>query len=406
MAVLPDVAGAARQNALWLRTRAKVLAPALKTVSLEPRVPARGNVLFSYLTEAFMLRHGDLPVAHHSNLWQARQMARTFLELGFRVDVINFRNFLHRPGRRYDAFVDIRSNMERLAPVLGDDCVKIQHLETSHMLFQNAAEFRRLLDVQQRRGVTLQPRRVERRTNRGIEFADCAVLYGNDHSADTWAYAGKPMYRVPGTPIRQFPSPAGKDFGRIRRNFLWMGSNGMVLKGLDLALEAFAGMPDLHLTVCGPIDVEPDFADAFRRELYETPNITTLGWVDVTSPRFTSLLRDTVGLVYPSASESQSGSVLTAMHAGLIPVISREADVPIDDAYGRTIAGLTVSDVQDAVRSVVDRSPSDLAAMADAAWSYARSIHTFEGFASAYRAIVEGLLVDGDPPGADPPSAP
>ena len=62
-------------------------------------------------------------------------------------------------------------------------------------------------------------------------------------------------------------------------------------KGLDLVLEAFARMPELHLTVCGPIHEEPAFEAAFRRELYETPNIETLGWVDIASPAFAELLR-------------------------------------------------------------------------------------------------------------------
>ena len=33
----------------------------------------------------------------------------------------------------------------------------------------------------------------------------------------------------------------------------------MVHKGLDLVLEAFAGMPEYHLTVCGPVAKEKDF---------------------------------------------------------------------------------------------------------------------------------------------------
>jgi glycosyltransferase involved in cell wall biosynthesis len=398
MGSLPDLAGAAALYGDWLRTRASVVRPALLTVSLEPRGPSRGSVLLSYLTEAFTADRGSLPRAHHSNLWQCRQMARTFLELGFHVDVINFRNFLHKPRRSYDFLIDIRRNMERLAPVLGDGCTKIFHVETAHMLYQNAAEYRRLLDVQNRRGVTLEPRRVERRINRGIESADCAVLYGGEHSARTWAYAGKPMYQVPATPLRRFPAPVGKDFERARRSFVWKGSNGLVLKGLDLVLEAFADMPDHHLTVCGPIDREPDFADAYAQELFHTPNITTLGWVDLHSDRFTRVLDESVGLVYPSASESRSGTVITSMHAGLIPVITRECDVPIDQAFGRHIEGPTVKGVQEAVASVSELSASTLRDIALEAWSHARSTYTFEGFASGYRAIIQGLLGEGDMP--------
>jgi hypothetical protein len=398
MSILDGITGTLQRNRDWIRPRAKVIRPALRTVSLSPRGrPARGHALISYMTEAFEVVDGALPYTH-TNLWECRQMARTFLDLGFHVDVINFRNFLYTPRRTYDFFVDNRTNMERLAPVLGDRCTKIHHIEVGHQLFQNAAEFRRLLDVQRRRGVTLQPRRVERRVSRCIEHADCAVLYGGEHSARTWQYAGKPMYPVPGTPVREFPEPTGKDFSRIQRRFLWMGSNGLVLRGLDLVLEAFAGMPDHHLTVCGPLDDEPDFVAAYHRELFETPNITTRGWVDVRSTAFDELLRGVVGLVYPSASESRSGSVLTALHAGLIPIVTPETGVEVDDTFGTVLADPTVESIQAEVRAISERSPGELEKMALAAWRYARSTHTHERFASSYRAIIEGLLGEGPMP--------
>jgi hypothetical protein len=50
----------------------------------------------------------------------------------------------------------------------------------------------------------------------------------------------------------------------------------MVHKGLDLVLEAFADMPEYHLTVCGPIQKEQDFERAYYRELYQVPNIRRL----------------------------------------------------------------------------------------------------------------------------------
>jgi hypothetical protein len=404
MSLVDGVIGAYHHHRDWLRPRARVVRPALRTVSFDPRGrAARGNVLISYMTEAFDVHDGQLPYTH-TNLWECRQMVRSFLDLGFHVDVVNFRNFLFTPHRTYDFFVDSRTNMERLASVLGDGCTKIQHIETSHLLFQNAAEYRRLLDVQRRRGVTLQPRRVERRINRCIEHADCAVLYGGDHSARTWQYAGKPMYQVPGTPVREFGEPSGKDFDRVRHNFLWMGSNGFVLRGLDLVLEAFAGMPDHHLTVCGPLEDEPDFVEAFHRELFDTPNITARGWVDVRGASFEALLRNAVGLVYPSASESRSGSVLTSLHAGLIPIVTPESGVEVDDSFGTVLTEPTVESIQAAVLEIAQRPTAELEQMALTAWKFARSTHSHARFASSYRAIIEGLLGEGPMPAPFTPS--
>lgn len=350
-----------------------------------------GHVLLSFINAPFLLPPGEAESSAHQHDWESLQMARTFLEFGYAVDVISFRNTGFRPSRRYAVIVDARRNLERLAPVLGPDCLKILHIDTAHMLFHNAAEANRLLQLQQRRGVTLVPRRFEM-PNHGIEHADCATIYGNAFTMGTYRYAGKPLYPVPTTSAVTFPAPTGKDVDACRRRFLWLGSWGMVHKGLDLVLEAFAGMPDLHLTVCGPVQQEPDFEAAFRRELYETPNIRTVGWVDVRSPGFARIARECIALVYPSCSEGQSGAVVTCLHAGLIPIVSRESGVDIPSEVGTVLAECSVAEIRRAARAVAELPAATLARMAEAAWTYARAHHTREKFAEDYRRAVLAIL--------------
>ena len=139
--------------------------------------------------------------------------------------------------------------------------------------------------LRDRRGVALDSHKFIG-INRAIEAADYATLIGNGFDYATYAFAGKPVFQVPNPAAVTYPFPEAKDFAAARRRFLWIGSQGFVHKGLDLVLEAFARMPDHHLTVCGPLDAEPAFVAAFRRELFETPNIETLGWVDIASPAF------------------------------------------------------------------------------------------------------------------------
>ena len=135
------------------------------------------------------------------------------------------------------------------------------------------------------------------------------------------------------SPRRLFiPGRKRKDFEVARRNFLWFGSHGFVHKGLDLVLDAFAEMPEYHLTVCGPIDedVEKDFKKAFHKELYQTSDTHCIGmgrrWQPSVCPDCRSVCR--TGL--PSCSEGQSGGVITCMHAGLIPILSYESGVDVE----------------------------------------------------------------------------
>jgi glycosyltransferase involved in cell wall biosynthesis len=364
--------------------------PDLKVVSLKPQGSSRGDVLLSYLLNPFLLPLGQSIPNTHSNYWESFLMARTFLELNYSVDVINWTNDLFVPKKPYAFFIDVRWNLQRLAPLLGRDCEKLQHIDVCHILFQNAAEASRLLALQQRRGVTLSPRRFEM-PNLAIEFADCATVLGNQFTLDTFRYANKPLYPVPIIPCGCYAWPEGKDFDACRKRFLWFGSGGLVRKGLDLILEAFAVMPDFHLTVCGPVHGDEDFEQAYRKELYETPNIETTGWIDIDSPKFRDICKNSLAMIYPSCAEGQCGGVITCMHAGVIPVISYESGVDVHD-FGMILPGCSIEQIQNAVRSVSSLPAKQLEQMARGAWEYARANHTKEKFVQEYGNVVERIL--------------
>lgn len=359
-------------------------------VSLEPQGPPKGYVLLSHVVKAFLLPPGQPIPRDHHHYWVALQMAQTFLDLGYGVDVINFHNKTFWPRRDYALMVDTRWNLERLAPVLNPDCIKVLHIDTAHPLFQNAAEASRLLDLQQRRGVTLKPWRYEV-PHLGIEHADYATMNGNRFSMETFRYAGKQIFPVPVAAPVLYPWPAAKDWQGCRNQFLWINSGGLVLKGLDLILEAFAGMPDCHLTVCGPIKGEKEFERAYFKELYETPNIHTEGWMDLSSDRFMGLAERCVGILSASASEARSGSVIGGMHAGLIPIISYESGVDVDD-FGVVLPRCSVDEIKRAVRRIAGLPGMTLQRMSRRAWDSARSQHTRERWTEVYRSAIDTIF--------------
>jgi glycosyltransferase involved in cell wall biosynthesis len=361
-----------------------------RVVSLKPEGPSRGDVLLSYVVEPFLLKPGQ-PVPHwHANYTESTLMAKTFVDMGYGVDVIDYTNHVFVPRKDYAVLIDSRSNLERLGPRLASDCVKIAHIDVAHILFQNAAESRRLLELQQRRGVTLTPRRFER-PNLAIENAHCGVIIGNEFTMSTFRYARKPLYPVPVISPVLFPWPEQKDFEASRRRFLWFGSGGLVRKGLDLVLEAFAKMPQYHLTVCGPIDKEKDFENAYRKELYETANIRTVGWVDIKSSIFQEIISTCLGLVFPSCCEGQSGGVVMCLQAGLIPIVSCESGVDVDGC-GQILRTCTIDEITQSVRSIADLPPSVLEGMSRNAWSYARANHTDRRYVEVYRKAIDSVL--------------
>jgi glycosyltransferase involved in cell wall biosynthesis len=288
-------------------------------------------------------------------------------------------------------FVGHRINFDRIAGLLNSDCIKIAHLDTAHWVYNNYATYRRKLELQQRRGITIKgsDRIVEHTL--ALEHADCVTVCGNDFNVNTLGYLSKPIYKLPQAPPMVYPWPDDKEFGSCRTNFLWFGSHGFVHKGLDLVLEAFAEMPDYHLYVCGPLKKEEDFVAAYHKELHQTPNIHAVGWVDVEGPEFTLMARKCLGVVYPSCSEAGGGNVIVCMHAGLIPLVSYESSVDVED-FGVMFKDSSVNTIRNAVQVLANRPSDQLRQMARKAWESVRANHTREKFAEDYKNLVVNVL--------------
>ncbi len=374
------------------KIRRKIERPERRIVRLPSQGARRGRALVSYIIDALLLDEKRPVPRSHTHYWESRQIAHTLTGLGFEVDFIHWTNADFTPDTRYDLVLDVRLNLERLAPLVGDDCLRIQHIETAHYRFHNEAQRRRLAALEERRGIRIRPQKLIEE-NQAIEHAHYGIVLGNEFTIGTYAHAGRPIYRVPMSAPCVYPEPIDKDWEACRRRFLWFGSGGLVHKGLYLTLEAFAGMPDHELLVCGPIHMERDFEAAFARELYETPNITTIGWVDVASERFRRITDSCLGVVYPSCSEGGGGSVITCMHAGLIPVVTWETSIDLG-RFGLQLEDASLDTIRRTVSDLSERPLEELQERATGAWRHARDHHTRESFTRTYRRVTEEILAD------------
>lgn len=372
------------------RLRRRIAQANSRCVVLEPGKPNSDAVLFSYIIDPFLLKSGQPMPYGHTNFWESWQMADTFRRHGYRVEVIHWTNNDFAPKRDYAYYIDVRRNFARIAPRLNHDCTKILHIDTAHHKFHNSAQRQRLAELFQRRGIDLPPVKLLEETP-AIELSDMATVLGNEFTMDTYRFAQKPLHRIPISCPFTYPFPEQKDFSACRRNFLWFGSEGFVHKGLDLVLDAFAAMPEFQLTVCGPLSREPRFEYAYYRELYQLPNIKTIGWVDIASRQFREIMNHTAALIYPSCSEGGGGGVINCMHAGVMPVVSRESSVDVLPENGFVLPNCSVEQIQNTVRQVAALSSANLRQMSLAAWEFVRNHHTREHFAVAYENFVKDI---------------
>jgi glycosyltransferase involved in cell wall biosynthesis len=249
----------------------------------------------------------------------------------------------------------------------------------------------RILNLQERKGVTIPPNRFER-PNLGVEYADYITTCGNEFTMRTYRYAKKPVYNLPITVEAKWPWPKEKDFDQCRKQFLWFASRGMVHKGLDLVLDAFAGLPEYQLTIVGPVEDEPEFVQLYRNELYHLTNIKLIGWMHKESNDFKQLLDRSVAHVFTSCSESGAACVLETMGAGVIPIVNYESSVDVDD-FGILLKSASIEDIRDGVRAIANMPAVELKRRAMRAWEKVRSKYTRENFADSYKALMKTILV-------------
>lgn len=359
-------------------------------ITLLPEKEARGNVLLAYIVDPFLVEKDEAISCDHTHHIESKLIAQSFLNQGYRVDVIDYRDRHFFPNKKYDFFVSARTNLEHIAKRLNDDCIKIAHLDTSHFLFNNFAAYKRALKLQNRRGIANSSIRIIEH-NLAIEHADYGTVLGNQATIQTYSYAKKPLFPVPVPTPQIYQSPEKKSFHDCKNRFLWFGSSGFVHKGLDLVLEAFVEMPNCHLTICGPVNKDTDFVQDFYTELYQTPNIHTVGWVDVSSSNFVEIANSCAALIYPSCAEGQAGSVVTCLQAGLIPIVSYESGVDVED-FGKILVESSLNEIKAAVGEISVLPEETLEIMSTKAWEYARKNHTKEDYLKRYTSIIHSIM--------------
>jgi glycosyltransferase involved in cell wall biosynthesis len=362
-----------------------------KVVSI-PNKEQRGHSLVSYVIEPF-LSDGDSSLYNtHTHFGEAELIIEMLLEMGYSVDVVSFRNNTFIPQKKYDLFIGARTNFNRISSHLNSDCIKIAHMDVTHWLFNNTAAHKRALNLQTRRGVTIPLYRKMLEESTAIESCDYAVIMGNEHTASTYAFAKKKMFHVVVPSSLEYPWNDKKNFEKARNNYLWLGSHGPINRGVDLLLEAFASMPEYRLTLCGPLSDDPIFEKFYNQELYHTPNILTKGWVDIGSDEFYRITQDNIAIIYPSAADCQAGSVVTCMHAGLIPIVSYETGIVNAEQYGTVLYDCSIAEIKKSVITLSGFDEYELKSRSKKVWERARSFYTRSHYKMQYKKIIKEIL--------------
>lgn len=350
-------------------------------------VNSNKRVLLSYINQPF----NSKKFHYHQNRVQARVIADVFSELGYSVDVYNYRYKLKIDYKKYDVVFGFGLPLEK-SFFCEATLKRIYYATGAHTNQRNIAEVLRVRDLYHKRGVYVKPKRLKEYPDLlSSILSDVIVCVGNQWTIDTYKkyYLGT-VYRVPiGVNVDYSGLKIDRNILTAKNNFLWIGGSGSLLKGLDLCLDYFSKRQGIVLHICGRIDKE--IQDLYSEEL-SLLNIKYYGFMDVRSEDFINLLNICAFILFPSASEGGGGSVLTGMAGGLIPIVTDEASVDLGD-YGIRIESNTIEGIGEAINKSLEMSASDIYERSHSARDYVKSIHNFANYECNLRNALHDTLI-------------
>jgi glycosyltransferase involved in cell wall biosynthesis len=294
-------------------------------------VPAKTSsfkkALVSYIKDSYTLPLNHPNFFGHSNYQESRTLIECLIENGYDCDVIAWNDKIESLQQsNYDLFIGIHDHLEQAKALINKTGKVVLYSTGYHWALHNLTEYERLVQLQQRRGIMLLPRRISKPIL--LEGKVDEIWYfGNEFQKNTYSHYNVPKHRINISIIETHNKNNAIIDENSRHHFLWFGSSGAVHKGLDWLLEIFPKYLHLHLHICGLVELEKDFFSAYQKELFELPNIHFYGWVLPNSEKYHEIINKCAFIIGPSCSEGGGGAILQCMSKGLIPVLSQATGI-------------------------------------------------------------------------------
>ena len=326
-------------------------------------------------------------MTHHSRYWESAEIARLLNRHGYIVDYFHSKGYPKIEWAKYDLVIDCLNNLKDAPAMEGQ--IRVYYASSNHWIPWNFAELQRTKMFRERTGIAV-PTNRQIPTIASDEYADFLTYFGTD--LQIRSFDPKPKKVQLNISSVSIPAPRIKEIANARNKFLWLGGGGMLHKGMDLVLEAFAKMPHMDLYVAGGMEDQPEFWEWAKQILAAHEHIHYLGFVDVASPSFEKIANECVGVVYASGAEGGPGSVAQALHFGLIPIVTPNSFVRAE-VLGYTIDGATdqeiIESIIEQVSLVADLPEHELRQKSDAAREFALKYHTRPAYTESFERLLD-----------------
>ena len=314
------------------------------------------NIFVSYLSEPFYIKNDNQYFNAHQNRRETIIMADIFTKMNYSFHFVRLDKPLWYIGK-YDI-------------VFGNNMIR-QRTDTFNRNKKTQISYSRLV-----------------MSHNSCEVADFIIQIGSDFTLKTYPE----KYRNKIIKIRQSCHDFNLDTDYLSRkkrstsfvDFVWMGSKGSILKGLDIVIDFFLAHTTYNLHIIGEID--PDVKCYYNEKIQNAPNIHYYGFLDLNSDTFMSIAMTSIAVLMPSASEGGCpGAVINLMKLGCIPIVSKYAAVDNIEDLGYLIEDFSVEALEKSINKLFDLSLDAALRKIEDNYIFANSNYNLDIFRNDFR---------------------
>jgi hypothetical protein len=348
-------------------------------------------IFISYLTEPFKRRNEKIYFHGHQN----RQETLIFEEVIQELDLSYIFNSYNKPlnfkRRKFDIIFGIEPNFKKMC-IKNPKAIKIYYATGAYYKHQNNMVISRTNAFREKYNSKYPLRRLVKEHD-SCEIADFIFQIGSKFTIETYPeYLRNKIFLINQTShIFNNINIDQKIKATSKKDFIWFGSSGTILKGLDLVIEYFLSNIVYNLHIVGPI--EEEFISVFKDKLTEARNIKLYGFLDVESKEFLELANLCTFLIFPSGSEGGSpGSVINLQKLGVIPITSRWASCNRILELGYMLDDLTMSNIEKAIQWSQSLTEDDIVLYIRENHNSASFLNTNDKFKSEIKGYLSSVI--------------
>lgn len=304
----------------------------------------------------------------HTNNHESHVIVEILHDLGYVVDIYNNNASYNISFEEYDLFLGEGELIyDALLARKASNSYKVIYYGTgSHPTFNNQSSLNALQRYRKSTGeLNLSySRLVPQRWGIAATLADACIVIGNQITQQSFLDNSQNNCQMILPSVHKV-----LDFDQIRetrvlstarKGILHFSSYGLVHKGIDLVLSAARTNPEIDFHICGKIQQELPSSSFLYKELSKLDNIYIHGFVDISSEQFRHLMNHCIFSILPSCAEGCSTAVVTSMlNGGLIPIISKQCGVDVDE-FGFCLDELDVASINKIIKALSDMSDEEV----------------------------------------------